>query len=124
MNINVRIIPHKEQRYETQGDWWFTPEDNLEIRVTELNSWLYETLIAIHEIIEAVLCKRRGISEARVSEFDMVFEERRLEGKADGEPGDDARAPYRDEHFTAEIVERLLALELGIDWREYQESSP
>ena len=33
--------------------------------------------------------------------------------------GADPNAPYHSEHVFAEIVERMLALELGVNWERY-----
>ena len=64
-----------------------------------------------------------------VRTFDIEFEKERAEGKWDenAEPGDDPRAPYKTEHCLAEIIERLVARELGVDWKqhcEYQQYEP
>lgn len=147
MDINIKIIPHSEQRYETVGDWWFEYKDtnpkpytadseinplapsSLEIRVSDLGQGkklhldnFYGSLcVAVHELIEVILCSRRGITQEEVDKFDKEFEENRKENNTD-EPGDDPAAPYRKEHFFATSIERLLAAELGLDWKEYEES--
>jgi hypothetical protein len=142
MNINIKIIPHSEQRYETIGDWWFEYKEaekpytnsseinplaptSLEIRVSNLGNTnvrdFYGSLcIAVHELIEVILCSRRGITQEQVDKFDKDFESKRQEGNTN-EPGDDPAAPYRKEHFFATSIERLLAAELGIDWKEYED---
>jgi hypothetical protein len=120
--IDVKIIPHNQQRYETVGDWYFNPDNNrLTIRVSSMRNKLYEFLVAFHEQAEAMLCLERGICEKEITLFDKHFEARRAQGNTD-EPGDDPRAPYRKEHFFATSVERLMAAELGVDWRKYEEA--
>ena len=123
MKITIEVIRHKEQRYPTVGDWWFDKNGDLEIRVSALSDWRLESLIAVHELWEVLLCKERGISQASVDEFDMRFEKERELGDhgEEEEPGDDPKAPYRSEHCSATGVERLLASLLGIDWRGYEE---
>ena len=37
------------------------------------------------------------------------------------EPGDTLQAPYHKEHMFAEKIERSVADELGVDWKEYSE---
>lgn len=111
MGINIRFIDHKDQRYDTVGDW-YVKDDTLEIRVSKLPDHKMELCIAEHEFNEAVLCIERGITAKMVDTFDMNF-------KGEGEPGDDVNAPYRTEHFFAETIERLLCAELGVDWQEY-----
>ncbi len=120
MNIYVRVIPHNQQRYVTVGDWWFDEFGDLQIRVSAMADWRYETLVAYHEQFEALACKRAGIQEALVTAFDIEFENYRKAGNH-AEPGDCLRAPYYRQHQLATIAERQLALELGVDWREYDE---
>ncbi len=120
MNITIRTIPHQDQRYDTTGDWWFLHNGDIEIRVSSVDNWRYEALVAVHELVEILLCKHQGISQERVDAFDMDFEKARPEGD-NSEPGDDPMAPYYNEHQSATILERQLAKELGINWREYEE---
>jgi hypothetical protein len=72
----------------------------------------------MHEVIEAQLVIHAGVSPDAVDKFDMAYEAKRKRGD-DGEPGDDPRAPYHQEHVFAEKIERLLATELGVDWSAY-----
>lgn len=112
-NIIVKTIPHSEQRYETVGDWfWDADTATLRVMVSDLKNWKEEALVAIHEIIEAVLCEGAGIKVHSVDNFDMNF-------KGDGEPGDDPKAPYHEQHRFATRVEKNLARELNVKWREY-----
>ena len=131
MDIDVKVISHKEQRYPTVGDWWF---DNLmddaceviidtilRVRVSSMNNPHYEFLVARHEIDEAFLCKARGIYEEDVTVFDKMYEDRRKakDPEFQGECGDHKLAPYRKEHFFATTQERAMAAELEVDWEEY-----
>lgn len=131
MDINVKIIPHKEQRYETLGDWWFVWSSivdsrshviSLEIRVSDLGKVNYNYLTAMHEQIEAMLCLTRGIKEEDVSTFDKMYEVK-YQAKESGyevdDPGSHYLAPYRKEHFFATSLERLMAAELNVNWEDY-----
>ena len=119
MRINVEVIPHEEQRYPTVGDYWM--EDGIQqVRVSHMKDWRYEILVAVHEIVELAITRHRGISEERISDFDVAFEQARERNEITGEPGDDPAAPYRNEHFFATNLERLLASELDVDWFEYE----
>lgn len=118
MPIEIKSIPHKDQRYETVGDFW-DDEEGTRVRVSEMNNEDYEFCVAIHELIESYLCHNRGIKEEEITTFDMAFEAKRKKGNED-EPGDDSNAPYCKEHFFATTIERLLAAELGIDWKLYE----
>ena len=120
MRINIETIPHENQRYPTVGDYWEDGDQVEQVRVSELPDWRYEALVAVHELIELILSKHRGIAEEAISEFDIAFEQSREHGQVLGEPGDDPRAPYRKEHFFATNLERLLAAELGVDWFAYE----
>lgn len=121
MQINILTIPHSEQRYPTSGDWWFDG-DTLEIRVSSLNNPDYELLIGIHELAEAKLCHKRGISEKDVTLFDGMYEKAREDYPdliGDTEPGDHPKAPYVNEHLFASRLEHSLAMELGVNWEEF-----
>ena len=121
MNIAVKIIPNAEQRYPTEGDWRFTPEGDLEIRVSKMSDWRYECLVAFHELCEVLICKHLGITQEAVDAFDIQFENDRAAGlhTEDEEPGDYKDAPYRVQHFIATNCERILAISLGVDWNDY-----
>lgn len=119
MNITIETIPHDQQRYPTCGDWTFDEKGDLTIRVSQLSDWRREALVAVHELIEVLLCKQRGITQEQVDKFDKEFEANRSEGNED-EPGDDPSAPYRKEHFFATNIEALLSAELGVDFGEYE----
>lgn len=121
MNIHIQTIPNSAQRYPTPGDWWFDESGDVQIRVSDMGNWKYEFLIAYHELLEVILCKDRGITQAEVDAFDIQFEKERSDGKhaLDDEPGYAAAAPYRNEHFMAEAVERIAANQLNVNWEEY-----
>lgn len=118
MNITIKTIPHKEQRYETAGDWWFTRSGDIHIRVSKMSSWRFEVLVAIHELVEVVICKWTGVTQQTVDDFDIAFEKRRKKGNTD-EPGDNFHAPYKYQHCIATGVERIVAAALGVSWTEY-----
>lgn len=117
MKIEITIIPHKAQRYPTCGDWYFH-NGALKINVSATGDWRMEALVAVHELVETLVCTRRGITQLQVDAWDGAFEELRRKGDT-SEPGDAPQAPYRREHRFAEKLEKLLAKELGVDWRKY-----
>lgn len=125
MKILIETIPHKNQRYETVGDWWFDENGDLQIRVSRMENEDYEALIGIHETVEALLCQKRGILEKDVTAFDEMFEEAREKYPdifGDTEPGDHPKAPYNKEHEFATRLEHSLSMELGVDWQEYNKT--
>lgn len=120
MKITIETIPHAQQRYKTVGDWEFDSDGNLSIKVSKLSSWRLEALVALHELVEVILCKHHGIPQALVDDFDIEFEKNRQPGD-NSEPGDDPHAPYRCEHCSATGFERILAAQLDVNWADYGE---
>lgn len=123
LNINIKTIPQAEHRYETLGDYWDDESGATQVRVTNLVNEDSEFLVAVHELVEQWLLKKAGIREIDVQNFDIMFEKERAAGLHDeyAEPGDDSRAPYSTQHFQAEVVERCIAMILGVDWKKHCE---
>lgn len=111
--IGIISISHKEQRYNTVGDY-FENEMGLQFRISNLKNEFYEYLILIHELTEYILIKKKGIPIKLVDEFDMNF-------KGKGQAGDDPTAPYHDAHIFATLIERLLCSQLEFDWKKYDD---
>lgn len=119
-HICISVIPHKDQRYETVGDWLYIG-NSLHIYVSDMGCDEYHQLVAIHEYVEALLCRMAGISEEEVTAFDKAFEERRESGNTD-EPGDDPKAPYYAQHQFATQIEKLMSVKLGVKWDDYEKA--
>ena len=51
MKIIIETIPHDHQRYNTVGDWQFSPDGTLHVKVSEMDDWRHEALIAVHEVV-------------------------------------------------------------------------
>jgi hypothetical protein len=120
MNTIIKSIPHSKQRYNTIGDWKFVDSTIgdplvLDIYISDLGDNKMNALIAIHELVEAVLCRFNDpeITGEEVDKFDMSHPE--LE-----EPGEDSRAPYKKQHKFASMIEMLVAIQLNINWDEYE----
>lgn len=118
MKIIIETIPHSEQRYDTCGDWYWDEEDHnlLHIKISDLRSFHpYQTiaLLGVHELVEALGCINRCISQEEVDEFDLAW-------KGEGEPGDSPLAPYHLPHQFATFMERRMAEEFSIDWQQYE----
>ncbi|HEY2106441.1 MAG TPA: hypothetical protein VGH29_11685 [Candidatus Binataceae bacterium] len=114
LQVRLRVIPEREQRYDTVGDWMWSG-DTLEIRVSREvadEDPRYGMLVFVHELIEALLCRAAGVTTAQVDAFDMSHMQ------AD-EPGADPSAPYHRQHTAAEAAERALAQQLGVNWERY-----
>ena len=120
VQFTVSQVPHKMQRYETVGDW--IPGKPAKIMVSKMKDERYVFLVAIHEMIEYELCKMNGISDREVVAFDVNFEAERRKNlhPIEAEPGNDPRAPYRDEHDFATMIEMMVAQKLGVSWSDYE----
>lgn len=103
------------------GDWRRDPDGTLRINVSEEIGDKYALLVAIHELVEVLLCEERGITCELVDAFDKKFEEYRHPDD-DSEPGDDPQAPYRREHLFATGIEKLMAAEMNVNWKVYDEA--
>jgi hypothetical protein len=119
--IIIDVISHKDQRYETVGDWKFDKKGNLHIWVSDMKNDDFNNLVAIHEFTEALLCKKRGIDERKITDFDMKYEALRKEGD-NSEPGDSLEAPYQNEHLFATGIEKLLCSALNVKWFDYDKA--
>jgi len=111
--VSIEAIPPKAMRYRTVGDWFFEG-DALTIHVADTGNWIYNLLVAIHELIEVFLCAHKGITQKQVDKFDFAHQN-------DEDPGSHPKAPYHDQHMTAMGVEMLLSVALGIRWRDYED---
>lgn len=120
MNITIQTIPHSDQDYATAGNWKIDESGQIKVLVSETGNWRYNALIAVHELIEALVCYERGITQYTVDEFDIAFEAKRPAGSED-EPGDEPDSPYENEHSIATGVERILAAALVVKWKLYEE---
>lgn len=108
--IDIQFIPEAQMRQPGIGDWWFEG-DILHVRAVE-GDLDGPFLVALHELVEAWLCKAHGVDQLAVDDFDNLFETEPHPDEA--EPGDDPRAPYRTEHRQAMLIEHLMANFLGI----------
>lgn len=123
LNLHIQTIDHYHHRYDTVGDYFFDPELQVQkILVSDMNNWEYEFLVAMHELVEQALCRKRGIEEEEITAFDTEYECKRPPWDSESEPGDSRRAPYHKEHTIATAIERLLAEALGVNWLEYEKT--
>ncbi len=120
--IVIRVIPHDQHRYNTTGDYYEVGDGKWVMEISELGDVRYEFLVMIHELVEWFQLWLRGVKEEEVRVFDEWWEEEARKGNVQvDEPGDDLRAPYYWEHMFATLVERMVAVQLGVDWGEYKE---
>jgi hypothetical protein len=114
--IDIRIIPHKDQIYETAGNygedgcgWW--------MEISKMEDWRYEAMCAMHELLEMILTKAQGVDWKDIDNFDMTGE-----GKDMDDPGISPKAPYHTQHLAAMRLEKDICKIMGIPWYKYDRS--
>ncbi len=112
LNYHIRTIPHKTQDYNTPGDYWVDSQNHTKIVVSEELGDDSAFLVALHEFVEDYLCKKRGIKNDDVVAFDKA-------NINNYEPGMMPSAPYHKEHVFADLIERQVCRELGIEWTDH-----
>lgn len=105
----MRLAAYREKGC---GDWSVDDNGDIRIQVAGDSVWQDEEgfLVALHEVIEARLCAKAGVTQEMVDDFDAAYEIERdagLHGPND-EPGSDHRAPYRRQHNNAMVIESLV----------------
>lgn len=120
MKIIIEIVEHNQQRYNTVGDWFVDEQDShiMRIRVSHMPTMQAEMCIAIHELVEMMLCSAAKpiVTAKMVDEFDFHWQPH----AGIEEPGEDPTAPYHNQHTIATSFEKHLAAALGIDWEIYE----
>jgi len=110
-SVTVHVVPHAEQRYDTTGDWQWK-DGGLVVTISDTGDPRFNLLVAAHEITEALLCTRDGVTEDQVDAWDLAHTDAE-------EPGEVEGAPYFTQHAEACLVERELADLMRVDWNEY-----
>lgn len=120
MDIIIKAIPNKEiskREGFTGADWWFDKEGNLQVRVAkEINDWREECCLALHEMVEAIICKHVGVPTREVDDFDREYQKNHM---VDLNGGDESNCPYRIPHSFATSAERMVAGVLNVFWNSY-----
>lgn len=121
MKIEIEVKPLSSMRYNTLGDYFYKKDGTLRFEIADTGNDTYNTMILIHEIIEELMTKVKGINEKKITEFDFKFEKERESGLhgIESEPGFDIRSPYEPEHMIATAVEMIICAHLGIKWNKY-----
>lgn len=124
MKITIQSCPQERIRSNQSGDWWAHGEHQYTIHVLDTLLPESQLAIAIHELIEAYLCRKNGVTDGDVCAFDEHYEAERKEGKhkSDEEPGDDPGAPYRKEHAAATHVERAACHAFELSWQSHEQA--
>lgn len=121
--MNIEVIPHKEQRYDTCGDYWEDKDGAIQFRISDLSDGRYELSVLFHEMFELFRLQERGITIPSIDRFDVAFEDLRTKYPAllgSQEPGNMVSAPYHKEHVEATKLERFVLCDLfGEEWDAY-----
>lgn len=118
MNIIVKVIPNDQHRPGISGaDWYFDQDGTLQVRVSKMSDERFELALAVHELVEAILCRHNGVLQSTVDEYDIEFEAKNPQAKI--EAGDQSDCPYAKEHSLASAAERIVSAELGVPWKQY-----
>lgn len=115
MKITLKTQAPECLRYPTTGDWVFNEDGHLHVVVAEHEKNDRSAfLVALHEMVEAFLCREDGVAEEDVSKWDIEHPEL-------AEPGDHPDAPYHRQHAVAIEVEKIVAKALGRDWEDHED---
>ncbi len=124
--FDIKVIDHKDQRYETCGDWWLDNEGVWHIRVSDMGNPAYENLVIIHEMNEimiaiALLPPDTSFHQlvAQVDRFDKRYENNRHPADDFSEPGYVPACPVYKPHMIASAIEHMVAAELNVDFNLY-----
>lgn len=119
MKITLEVIPHEQQRLGAIGDWWFEENGDLQVRVSDLGDVRYNFLVLRHEMDEAFLCARAGITTEMVDEDQKNAADTDDPDSFSGYPG----ARLQNQHNDALAAEWIMARLLGVDWKAYGEAA-
>lgn len=113
--VIINTIPPEKARYRTVGDWRWESPGVLAIDVCNSGNWIYNLLVAIHELCEVFLCTAQGVTQKQVDRFDFAHQD-------DDDPGEHPKAPYHFQHMASMSIEMMLATLLKVKWRPYSEA--
>jgi hypothetical protein len=117
--IKLEIVePGTHRAGITGADWFYDEAGELHIKVSRMSDWRYTVTLLTHELVEALMCRHNGVTPKDVDEFDMPYARTH---EFDLNAGDEPDAPYRHEHCLATAIERILAAELDIIWKSYDD---
>lgn len=115
-NILIETVPQRKQKYLTVGNY-FERDKKLVIQVSEM-AYRSEAAVAVHELVERILCFWQGIEDDAITRFDVAWEKNRKKKRYD-EPGDDPKAPYHQPHKLAKRIERMVVEAMGLRWVDH-----
>jgi hypothetical protein len=115
MEMEVKFIPQKDIRNDGLGDYFYDSNGKLILLIADTGNPLYNKILLTHELVEQLLTEAGGIPEEDITKFDASHMDSE-------EPGDEADAPYRDEHLLCMAIEKMIISFLRIPWKKYEEA--
>jgi hypothetical protein len=115
--INIQIIPRgcmREAYREGWGDYWVDEKGTLQVRAVEFQELDHSFRVAVHELLEAWRCYRKGIKLEDIEAFDAAHEE-------EDDPGMLPDAPYHKEHMQSNLIEDIMLLQDGYTPEDYDD---
>ena len=122
IDIHIKTIPHKNQRYSTVGDYWIDSNGVMQVRVSEMKD-SYCMAVIIHELYELFSVMLNKIPIKDIDRYDTDFEDLRSRFSkiiGDQEPGGMVSAPYHKQHEEATKVEKYFCKRNKINWSKYE----
>lgn len=98
--IVIEFIPHNQMRYFSYGDYQEF-DDHVLFSIMDTGNDDFNFQVAMHELSEQYLAKKRGIKEEDITAWDL----KHLDSE---EPGALEGCPYKNEHAFANIIESLI----------------
>ena len=118
--IVIRIVPQswmRPQYRDGYGDYWVDEKGTLQIAIRQYDNPDFAFGCAIHELIEAWRCYKKGITLESIERWD--------DDHADvDDPGRMPDAPYHFEHMQSMDIERLMCLQDGYSYDVYDDAKP
>lgn len=115
--IVIKIINHKDQRYDTWGDYWIEDDGTVQFRISRFENSYNVMPLLVHEFLEFWRCMAEGIKEPDITDYDLAHLE-------DDDPGMNLDAPYHKEHLQSMGIERFICMQDGIDFETYYRDPP
>jgi len=104
--VLIKVVPHQEYQYPTLVRRYEVGTGRWVIEVCELEDVRYEFLVIVHELIEWFLSQLKEVERGGIEA---------------NSGGSNVKVNHYWEHVFATLVERMVALQLDVDWKEYCE---
>ncbi len=98
-------------------DYYYGPDGELRVVVTECDDPRDTMLIAIHAVVEAIINEHLGVTPEMVDEFDAGVP------LGDDSPGDKPECPYFLSHQAAKIAEEAAGMVFKRVFKSVREKS-